>query len=127
MSHPPQSSVSTLSLGWHCQRDDATDDATRVTSDSNTLRMWRYGWFARDDISNPLPSVDHVVRWVRRDWGWGIIGDPEGDLWFHVSDLKGGGFSPIVDGSIVEYAVDDRLDSSTEVLRRVERGSLVLR
>lgn len=65
---------------------------------------------------------DHVIRWYRSDWGWGIIADLEGDVWFHINRFREPAPACIADGASVDY----ELDGSQGPLRSVRRDSLVL-
>jgi cold shock CspA family protein len=107
------------SSGWSCACAGATRSVSAETPEDLTNR-WHYGTLGKEGSLRPLLVADHVIRWYRPDWGWGIIADEDGEVWFHASSFEEPVSNRISDGASVAYEVSGRQG----VLRSVARGSL---
>jgi cold shock CspA family protein len=96
--------------GWLCTAAVSSDPAEE-TEDLAVL-TWAYGTLGPRGASRPLAAADHVIRWYRPDWGWGIIADIDGDVWFHLSSFKEPGPATVSDGADVNYSVGAPMGSS---------------
>jgi cold shock CspA family protein len=111
--------LTTAPVGWQCQ---FTMDRPKAVTASQVSGTWSYGSFRGNDIV-PSPGMDHVVRWYRRDWAWGIIADAGGDVWFHDNDFNDPEHERLWGQEEVLYVVGGRQGA----LRSVVPGSLLLR
>ncbi len=115
--HPLRATVE----GWACSLADNWPAGVTLLARSSAP-VWAYGSFQDGRGLGSLLRGDHVIRWYRSDWGWGIIADLEGDVWFHINRFREPAPACIADGASVDY----ELDGSQGPLRSVRRDSLVL-
>jgi cold shock CspA family protein len=98
--------------GWVCDLDRSEGVS------SQAQRVAPYGSIAQ--LSKPALSIANgTLRWFRPDWGWGIIADDQGDIWFHRSDLSDLDVLP-APGALVRCTIN----GTQGLFRRAAAGSV---
>ena len=92
-SHP----LKVSSRGWMCPMQDIS-------------RTWPIGTLCATGVADEPKRAPGEVRWFRADWGWGVIADPKGDIFFftpegQLPDEKGHRLYEVKEGHRVLYEV----------------------
>jgi hypothetical protein len=108
--------------GWICPEEVGGVEYPAAFATGPGTTKWPFGSFSDGLGLSVLPRGDHTIRWYRRDWGWGVIADPECEVWFHVNRFREPAPDHILEGAGVDY----ELYGSQGLFRGVRLDSLTL-